>query len=75
MSIFRNSPRAACATCRGLSRAYLHHLFRAKEPTAWTLVTRHNLALYADLMAGVRRALDEGTFGHFRLAWKENDAR
>ncbi len=40
----------SCHTCRHYSRAYLHHLFKIKDPTAWRLATIHNLHFYARLM-------------------------
>jgi queuine tRNA-ribosyltransferase len=50
----------ACATCRQYSRAYLHHLVRAEEILAPMLLTQHNLRYYADLMAGLRAAIEQG---------------
>jgi queuine tRNA-ribosyltransferase len=44
----------ACPTCGNYSRAYLHHLFKANEPTAATLATQHNLYFMLDLMARLR---------------------
>ena len=69
------SPSCNCHTCKNYSRAYIHHLFRAKESTAWTLVSRHNLALYATLIEGARRAIAEGTFGEYQKAWTDWDER
>jgi len=69
------SPSCACPTCRTYSRAYLHHLFRAKEMTAWTLVSRHNLALYGELMAGARAAIVDGSFGEYLASWVDWDER
>ena len=48
----------ACAG--GYSRAYLHYLFGARELTALRLVTLHNLAFVARLMAVAVRALCDG---------------
>ncbi len=53
-------PDCACATCRHYSRAYLHHLIRAEEILAPMLLTAHNLRYYADLMAGLREAIERG---------------
>lgn len=39
-----------CLTCRGYSRAYLHHLFAVGDALAWRLATIHNLRFYATLM-------------------------
>ncbi|MBT4856339.1 tRNA-guanosine(34) transglycosylase [bacterium] len=36
-------PTCECTTCKNYSRAYIHHLFKAKEITALTLATHHNL--------------------------------
>jgi len=43
-----------CYTCRNLSRAYLNHLFKIKEPLALRLATIHNLKFYLDLMKGLK---------------------
>jgi queuine tRNA-ribosyltransferase len=55
-------PACACPTCLAHSRAYLHHLYRCEEPTAWTLLGLHNLHFWLALMGRVRGALAEGTF-------------
>jgi queuine tRNA-ribosyltransferase len=50
-----------CPACaQGFSRAYLHYLLRARELTAVRLVTLHNLAFIANLMADLRAAIDAG---------------
>ena len=46
-----------CYTCRNHSRAYLHHLVRAHEPMAATLLTIHNLQFMSDLMSQVRERI------------------
>lgn len=43
-----------CSTCQHYSRAYLHHLFKAKEPTAATLATVHNLTFMIQWMNSIR---------------------
>jgi queuine tRNA-ribosyltransferase len=62
-----------CYTCRHFTRAYLHHLFRAGEILGAHLNTLHNLHYYQELMAGMRRAIEERRFGAFaaatRAAW------
>jgi len=58
-------PECACATCRGHSRAYLNHLFRANEILAPVLLTRHNLHYYQELMAGLRDAIADGALADF----------
>ncbi|MCC7275675.1 MAG: tRNA guanosine(34) transglycosylase Tgt [Alphaproteobacteria bacterium] len=52
----------ACPACRGHSRAYLHHLFKAGEMLGPMLLTWHNLHYYQDLMAGLRTAIADGAF-------------
>ena len=44
----------------GYTRAYLHHLLKARETTAQRLLTLHNLAYVARLMAALRAAIDDG---------------
>lgn len=58
----------ACYTCRSFSRAYLRHLFMARELLAYRLNTLHNLHYYLGLMRGMHRALEEGEFE----AWRKN---
>ncbi len=50
-----------CLACRH-SRAYLRHLFVAKEMLGPILLTHHNLTFYQRLMAEARRQLAAGTF-------------
>jgi queuine tRNA-ribosyltransferase len=54
-----------CYTCKNYSRAYLHHLDKCKEMLGGTLNSIHNLHYYQTLMAGLRAALDAGTFDAF----------
>ncbi len=43
-----------CYTCQHYSRAYLNHLFKAQELTAYTLSTIHNLHFMVELMQDYR---------------------
>ncbi len=52
----------SCPACTGYSRAYLHHVFRAREIISSMLLTWHNLHYYQELMAGMRAAIAEGRF-------------
>lgn len=54
-----------CPACRGYSRAYLHHVFRAGEMISGMLLTWHNLHYYQELMAGMREAISDGRFDAF----------
>jgi len=49
-----------CPACAGYSRAYLHHLFQAKEMLGAMLLTWHNIHYYQDLLRGLREAIAEG---------------
>ena len=55
-----------CPTCQKHSRAYLHHLFKAKEILAMRLAVTHNLYFYNNLMQRIRDELDNGTFIDFK---------
>jgi queuine tRNA-ribosyltransferase len=50
-------PTCACLVCRRYTRAYLRHLFVAREPLGATLNSIHNLAFYLDTMARLRTDL------------------
>ncbi|MBL8701312.1 MAG: tRNA guanosine(34) transglycosylase Tgt [Alphaproteobacteria bacterium] len=67
-------PACACPTCRGFSRAYLHHLIRAEEMLGPMLLTQHNLHYYQDVMAGLRAAIVEGRFAAFHDAFMASPA-
>ncbi|MDD5557971.1 MAG: tRNA guanosine(34) transglycosylase Tgt [bacterium] len=60
-----------CAACRHYTRAYIRHLFNAGEVLGLRLVTAHNLHFYRGLMAGIRRAVEAGTFASFRRQFAE----
>ncbi len=47
-------PHCHCKLCQNYSRAYLHHLFKVKEASAWRLASIHNLKFYVDLMKKLR---------------------
>jgi queuine tRNA-ribosyltransferase len=51
-----------CLACRTFSRAYIAHLFRAKELLAYRLATCHNLTFTLDFMGRIRAELAAGTF-------------
>ena len=44
----------SCYTCQNYSRAYIHHLFKAKELTSMTLASIHNLHFMVELMKSFR---------------------
>ena len=47
-------PACSCPVCQRYTRAYLRHLFMAREPLGATLNSIHNLAFYLDIMERVR---------------------
>ncbi len=54
-----------CPACRGYSRAYLHHVFKAGEIISSMLLTWHNLHYFQELMQGLRDAISEGRLDAF----------
>jgi queuine tRNA-ribosyltransferase len=55
-----------CYTCTHYTRAYVHHLFRAKEMLASTLSTIHNERFVIRLVDDIRAAIETGTFDALR---------
>jgi len=55
-----------CPTCKRFSRAYIRHLFKAKEMLAMRLCVLHNLYFYNHLMADIRKAIDNGNFKSYK---------
>ena len=55
-----------CYTCRNYTRAYLRHLFIAKEILALELSSIHNLHFYLNLVKIARENIVEGTFSDWK---------
>lgn len=55
-----------CYTCANYTRAYLHHLFKAKELLAATLCTIHNERFVIRLLDDIRAAIPAGRFDELR---------
>jgi queuine tRNA-ribosyltransferase len=68
-------PACGCYTCRSCSRAYLRHLFMAKEIAGSTLNTLHNLQFYLDTLGAIREAIVFRQFESFRRAFLERVSR
>ena len=64
------SPGCQCPACKNYSRAYIRHLFKAREQLAGRLCVLHNLWFYNELMAEIRKALDEGRFAEFYAKYR-----
>jgi len=58
-------PSCSCSVCRRYTRAYLRHLFAARELTAAILATHHNVHFYLDLMRKIREAIEFGNLANF----------
>ncbi len=67
-------PDCPCPTCADYSRAYLHHLFKAKEMLGPILLTRHNLHYYQELMAGLRQAIEDQRLDDFVADFARQEA-
>ena len=63
-------PSCSCPACRNHSRAYLHHLTKAKEILGSILLTWHNLHYYQDLVREMRTAIQEGSFPAFQAKFE-----
>ncbi len=59
-------PTCSCFTCQNYSRAYLHHLHRAKELSYYRLATIHNLFFMLRFMEKVRAAIYDNRWDSFR---------
>ncbi len=74
---FRDDPRPVmenceCYACRHFSRAYLRHLYVAREILSPRLNTIHNLHYYCALMRRARAAIEQGTWADFRARFLRN---
>ena len=67
-------PLCSCHTCKHYSRAFLHHLFRAKELTFYRLASLHNLHFYLNLMSEARAAIIQKRFDAFRAKFYSDRA-
>ncbi len=64
-AIFRDDfqpldPRCVCSVCQNYTRSYLHHLFKAKEISAMSLMTMHNLFYFNEYVVNVRAQISSG---------------
>lgn len=62
-------PDCPCYTCQNFSKGYLHHLLKAQEMTALTLISIHNVQFMNRLMTAIRNALKTGTLRAIRNLW------
>ncbi|MCH3962884.1 MAG: tRNA guanosine(34) transglycosylase Tgt [Clostridium sp.] len=66
----------SCPTCKNYTRAYIRHLFKAKEMLAMRLCVIHNLYFYNNLMKEIRDAIDGDYFPKYKKEkleqWNKN---
>ena len=55
-----------CYTCQHHTRAYVHHLFKAKEMLASTLATIHNERFVVRMIDVMRESIIEGRFADYK---------
>ena len=63
-------PECGCYTCRNFTKAYLRHLYQAKELLSYRLNTYHNLYFYLNLMKQIRAAIEAGTFADLKRRYE-----
>jgi queuine tRNA-ribosyltransferase len=68
-------PSCTCEACRNHSRAYLAHLFRARELLAYRLATLHNVTWTQALLRRIRTSLADGSFAELRGSVEANFLR
>lgn len=64
-------PNCNCYACRNFSRAYLRHLYMARELLSYRLNTLHNLTFFLDMTAKARKAIESGTFAQLKAEYLE----
>ena len=55
-----------CPACRSYSRAYIHHLLKAKEMLGMRLCVLHNLYFYNTMMGEIRKAIEAGEYQAYK---------
>ncbi|KQI68956.1 queuine tRNA-ribosyltransferase [Loktanella sp. 3ANDIMAR09] len=65
----------SCPACTGYSRAYLHHVFRAKEMISGMLLTWHNLHYFQVIMQEMRTAIAAGSFAEWEAGFHAGRAQ
>jgi queuine tRNA-ribosyltransferase len=56
----------SCYTCSNYTRAYIHHLIKAREILAATLLTIHNEYFTIKLVDDIRKSILDGTYFEFK---------
>lgn len=63
------SKECNCYTCQNFSRAYIHHLIKAKETLSGTLVSIHNVHMMNRLLADIRNGIAEDSLDQIQSDW------
>ena len=61
-----------CPACRSYSRAYIHHLLKAKEMLGMRLCVLHNLYFYNHMMEEIRDAIEQGCYSQYKKSRLES---
>jgi queuine tRNA-ribosyltransferase len=73
------SSECNCPTCQRYTKAYIRHLFKAKEMLAMRLCVIHNLYYFNNMMEEIRDALEKGEFASYKknrlYGFLENDSK
>ena len=59
----------ACYACKNYTRAYVSHLYKAREMLGPMLCSIHNLFFIVNLVKGMREAILQGTFEHYKSSF------
>lgn len=62
-------PDCTCYTCINYTRAYINHLYKAKEILAAILVSNHNENFIIKLVDDIRASIEQGTFAELKNGW------
>ena len=62
-------PNCDCYTCQNYTRAYINHLFKAREILSATLVSYHNERFIIKLVDDIRKSIEDGSFDELRNKW------
>ena len=66
---------SGCYVDQIYSKAYLHHLFKAKELLAMQIASIHNLAFYLRLVTDAREHIEKGDFASWKRSVIDNLGR
>jgi queuine tRNA-ribosyltransferase/7-cyano-7-deazaguanine tRNA-ribosyltransferase len=65
-------PNCDCYVCQNFTRAYVNHLFRARELLAYNLATYHNVYFLNNLVSQIRNSILNKNFAKLKRAWIDN---